>query len=227
MIGPDATSFSSRHISDSNLDLDFYIVTRLCKDKHPKKYCVWFRSSHIFRVYPRNFVHHDDVIKWKHFPRYWPFLRGIHRSPVNSPHKGQWSGALMFSVIRAWMNCWVSNREAGDLRRHRAHYDFTVMRSVIRYVLLWFGADRLWQCLTRDRLTKAYDVIIQRYRKSHTKMKFIKMHILYGFKRCTVSNVCVKFQRCLLCGISHKILNTYTAKYAFYEVFKVRRIMIS
>ena len=39
---------------------------------------------------------YDDVIKWKHFPRYWPFVRGIHRSPVNSPHKGQWRGALMF-----------------------------------------------------------------------------------------------------------------------------------
>ena len=39
---------------------------------------------------------HDDVIIWKHFPRYWPFVRGIHRSPVNSPHKGQWRGALMF-----------------------------------------------------------------------------------------------------------------------------------
>ena len=40
---------------------------------------------------------HDDVIKWKHIPRYWPFVRGIHRSPVNSPHKGQWRKALMFS----------------------------------------------------------------------------------------------------------------------------------
>ena len=39
---------------------------------------------------------HVDVIKWKHFQRYWPFVRGIHRSPVNSPHKGQWHGALMF-----------------------------------------------------------------------------------------------------------------------------------
>ena len=39
---------------------------------------------------------HDDVIRWKHFPRYWPFLRDIHRSPVKSPHKGQWRGALMF-----------------------------------------------------------------------------------------------------------------------------------
>ena len=24
----------------------------------------------------------------KHFPRYLPFVRGIHRPPVNSPHKG-------------------------------------------------------------------------------------------------------------------------------------------
>ena len=44
-------------------------------------------------------VVHDDVIKWKHFPRYWPFVRGIYRSPMNSPHKGQLCGALMFSLI--------------------------------------------------------------------------------------------------------------------------------
>ena len=42
---------------------------------------------------------HDDVIKWKHFPCHWPFVRGIHLSPVNSPHKSQWRGALMFSLI--------------------------------------------------------------------------------------------------------------------------------
>ena len=53
---------------------------------------------------------HDDVIKWKHLPRYWPF----YRSPVNSPHKGQWRGALMFSLICVWINGWVNNREAGD-----------------------------------------------------------------------------------------------------------------
>ena len=70
---------------------------------------------------------HDDVIKWKHFPRYWPFVRGIHRSPVNSPHKGQWRGALMFSLIYVWINGWINNREAGDLRRHRAHFDVIVM----------------------------------------------------------------------------------------------------
>ena len=46
-------------------------------------------------------LRHDDVIKSKHFPRNWPFVRGIHRSPVNSPHKGQWRGALMMSLIWA------------------------------------------------------------------------------------------------------------------------------
>ena len=69
----------------------------------------------------------NDVIKWKYFPRYWPFVRGIHRSPVNSPHKGQWLGALMLSLICVWINGWVNNREAGDLRRYRAHYDVSVM----------------------------------------------------------------------------------------------------
>ena len=72
-------------------------------------------------------VCHDDVIKWKKIPRYWPFVRGIHRSTVNSPHKGQWRGALIFSLICTWKNGWVNNREAGDLRRHRVHYDVTVM----------------------------------------------------------------------------------------------------
>ena len=74
---------------------------------------------------------------------------------VNSPHKGQWRGALMFSLIYAWINDWVNNREAGDLRRHRGHYDVNVMRrSNIKIHLLdsnarilipirvWFHAKR-------------------------------------------------------------------------------------
>ena len=48
-------------------------------------------------------------------------------SPVNSPHKGQWRGALMFSFICVWINGWVNNREAGDLRRYHSHYDIIVM----------------------------------------------------------------------------------------------------
>ena len=78
---------------------------------------------------------HDDVIKWKHFPSYWPFVRGIHRSPVNWPHKGQWRGALMFSLICVWINGWVNNRKGGDMRRYRAHYDVIVMS------VYWFTVE--------------------------------------------------------------------------------------
>ena len=70
---------------------------------------------------------HDDVIKWKHFPRCWPFVRGIHRWSVDSPHKGQWRGTLMFSLICASTKNWTNNREAGDLRRYRIQDDATVM----------------------------------------------------------------------------------------------------
>ena len=71
----------------------------------------------------------DDVIKWKHFPRYWPLVRGILRSPVNSPHKGQWRRALMFTLICARINGWVNNRDPGDLRCYRPHYDVIVMHN--------------------------------------------------------------------------------------------------
>ena len=79
----------------------------------------------------RKSCNNDDVIKWKHVPRYWPVLRGIHRSPVNSPHKGQRRGALMLSLIGAWTNGWVNNRDAGDSRCRCAHYGVAVMMSLI------------------------------------------------------------------------------------------------
>ena len=51
---------------------------------------------------------------------------GVNWSLVNSPHKGQWCGALMFSLISTWTNRWVNNRDAADLRCHWAHHDVTV-----------------------------------------------------------------------------------------------------
>ena len=46
---------------------------------------------------------------------------------MDSPHRGQWRRALMFSLICVWINGWVHNGETGDLRRYRAHYDVIVM----------------------------------------------------------------------------------------------------
>ena len=155
----------------------------------------------ISRISIHHTLGHDDVIKWKHFLRYWPFVRGIHRSPVNSTHKGQWRGALMFSLICAWINGWVNNCKAGDLRRHRAHYDVTVMVglhlcSPLGYFPrfpglekdLWiiiFIFDRCRRCLaveTPDKHEQALTYIILQYQifertfsEPHTR--FIKLRI--------------------------------------------------
>ena len=82
---------------------------------------MWIRSSLIYHTWTRPVWNHDDGIKRKHLPRYWPFVKEMHRSPVDSPHKDQ------FSLICAWTNNNANNRDTGDLRRYCAHYDVTVM----------------------------------------------------------------------------------------------------
>ena len=123
-----------------------------------------YHFKELFHTQKRKF--HDDVIKWKHFPRYWPFVRGIHRSPVNSPHKGQWRGALMFSLICARINGWVNNREAGDLRRNHAHHDVTVMS------LNFPGAVSMQRCLLIS------NAIIIKTRRFYDHLIFIMWIIL-------------------------------------------------
>ena len=80
---------------------------------------------------------YDDIIKWKHFPHYWPFVRGIHRAPVVPSHKGQWCGALMFSSICSWTNSWANNRNTSDLRCHCTHCDVTVMNFSEMKIKTW------------------------------------------------------------------------------------------
>ena len=65
---------------------------------------------------------HDDVIKWKHFPRYWPFVWGIHRSLVNPPQRPVTRSFDVFFDLR------LDKRQSKQSRGcHRAHYDVTVM----------------------------------------------------------------------------------------------------
>ena len=103
---------------------------RLCKPCHNKyqaSYVISLKWLCATTIIPRFLYVHDDVIKMKHFPCHWPFVRGVHRSSVNFPHKGQWRRALIFSLICVWISGWVNNHEAGDLRHYRVHYDVSVM----------------------------------------------------------------------------------------------------
>ena len=104
-------------------------VTFWCLDRYRWHALSWKKDMD-------GYVFHDDVIEWIFFPRYWPFVRGIHRFPVNSTHKGQWRWAVFFSLICARINGWVNTREAGDKRRHRAHYGVTVMHRFVCGILL-------------------------------------------------------------------------------------------
>ena len=92
---------------------------------------------------------HEEYQKtrWRHqmetFPAFLALCAGIHWSPVNSPHKGR--GALMFIWSAPWINGWVNNREAGDLRRHRAHYDVIVMNASWIHTNWWqLGISKFW-----------------------------------------------------------------------------------
>ena len=147
-------------------------------------------------------IHEDDVIKWNHFPRYWPFMRGIHRSPVNSPHKGQWRGALMLSLICTWTNGWVNNRDAGDLRHHRAHCDVPVMSFLYSQV-----RNIPWRAIFRSRAVYAicfadvaagwlwYTGMTSLAQYIHDVLKFsmTKVILFHHLNTASIHKLCTKF----------------------------------
>ena len=89
-------------------------------------------------------------------------VRGIHRSPVVSLNKGQWRGALMFSLIYAWTSGCANNRDADDLTRHHPHYDVTVMLRYVMFICYMFMYSRtlalveLMLLLIKPTLNKVY-----------------------------------------------------------------------
>ena len=91
---------------------------------------VWniFAFAKLSVTWVESFICHDDVIKKKHFPRYWPFVWGIHRSPVNSPHKGQWA--------ELW--CFLWSAPIKRLSKHSRGWWFeTLSRPLWRHFNVW------------------------------------------------------------------------------------------
>ena len=81
------------------------------------------------------------VIWWRHQMEIFDVLLCEGNPPVTS--LSDWRGALMFSLIYGWRHSWGSNRNAGDLRRHCAHYDVTVMMSR-KHIPLWWAFCWIW-----------------------------------------------------------------------------------
>ena len=123
ILSDESLSYSSKHISTGEHSLHILWRSHIL---HLYFLFSWWRHQMETCSAPLAFVR--GIHRW---------LRGIHRSPVNSPHTDQWCGALVFSLICVWRNSSVNNQDAGDLRGHRSHYDVTVMWS--RIVIQWSG----------------------------------------------------------------------------------------
>ena len=99
---------------------------------------------------------------WRHqmetFSALLVICAGNSPVPVKSPHKGQWRGTLMFSLICVWINGRGNNREAGDLRRHSGHYDAIIMFEVF-YVYQWFRIYFVWS-----------DIIVQKDQRNRPRL---------------------------------------------------------
>ena len=148
---------------------------------------------------------HDDVIKWKHF-RVTGHLCGEFTGPRWIPRTKWWHGALMFSFICGWINDWVNNRDAGDLRRHRGHYDVIVMGKSRQEMNVWthniqpiaHPRGKLWAVglgvlKKSDRVITGFGCI-----------SFVWVYVNYA---CVESYRCYLKHSSLMCDIN--ILNLY------------------
>ena len=102
--------------------------------------------------------------------------------PGEFPRKGQWRGALMFSLTCVWINGWVNIHQAGDLRRYRAHYDVTVRSHVI------ISNTSVSIVLPGGRFKNAYELL---------NLRALKIPMLYKNRifQCMSKIFCVEFQR--------------------------------
>ena len=106
---------------DSGYEFEKYILKNIFKSPRGQwvneiSLKIWIWSVGITPQHNTPYLDHDDVIKWIHCPRYWPFVWGIHRGPIMPV---TWSFDVFFDLRLNYG--WVNNREAGDLRRHRGH----------------------------------------------------------------------------------------------------------
>ena len=89
---------------------------------HAPAKIVWLKHT--------NSASYDDVIKWKHFPRYWPFVRestGHRWIPLTKASDAELR-CFLWSAPQQMV--WVNNKDAGELWRNRSHYYVTVLNSI-------------------------------------------------------------------------------------------------
>ena len=186
---------SMPNCDDTTMKLCYVIIVE-------DRYCdtVWQICKFHTQPFHVLMVHHDDIIKWKHFPYHWPFVRGIYRSTVDSTHKGQWTGALMFSLICAWTNDWANNRDAGYLRCYHAHYDVTVMELLLcnhwSHRMIYSNNKRCeWMWLSRHHDNSRYAKNVIHSHQSAISTAFLKSPVPWFCMGCHLASLGVPLWR--------------------------------
>ena len=118
------------------------------------------------------------ISSWRHqketFSVLLAFCAGNSPATGGLPSQGQCCGALIFSLICAWINGWANNR---DLRRHRAHYDVIVMLYVLHknvkttmiIIAIVHYVDVTWVSLRRQ--SQPTRLFVQRVHEWHSPDK--------------------------------------------------------
>ena len=135
---------------------------------------------------------------WRHqmetFSALLAICAGNSPVPGEFPHKGQWRGALMFSWICVWINDWVNNRETGDLRRYRAHYDVTVMDWKARHVILWVPHDVVQNGRRDLTLYCGKNISIDNLRKCGSSRYCVDFYCYCSRNLCRIHEILMKFK---------------------------------
>ena len=140
----------------------------------------YFRWTLIQVIAWRLTIVHDEVIKWKHFSRYWPFVRWI-------PHtKASDAEFWCFLWSTSWINGWVNNHDAGDLRCNRAHYDVIVMK----YYIPWNIHTAMLCLFCYDHIIRLFLWRIQPY-----NVRYVSGAIIWLQIRCRWIIITVFFTR--------------------------------
>ena len=96
----------------------------------------------LYTSWSRSFRRWSDELRdqpWcRHQMETFSALLALHegnRPAAGGIPRGQWPGALMFSLICAWTRGWANTRDAGDLRRHHGHYVVTVITLITLHII--------------------------------------------------------------------------------------------
>ena len=145
-------------------------------------------------------------------------MRWIHRSPVKSPDRGKWCGALMFSLICTCTNVWANHPYAGDLRCHRTHYDVIVMTLQYCYDTLY---SIMWIMCRSDRLITVSDHVIT---VSECAILYNNIHHIFGRWFCLINGFMLHVA--LKIRVGGDLGSSYCVSNAMWNLFDVCRFRI-